>query len=184
MARKFNIFSSSDSGKGLKIFESKAYKEHEQIPMARKFWELRWDVIVWLLCALAFAISFIVEHVWRYGWGPATEHWINLYTRHIIMTGGLSVIAEIPYWVSRVVMHPDYACIAPLFPIIAYYFLSDKDFKNEFNPHSKDRYDEKSSRKATVDDIKKMKKDYKNSEGLFKGFMKMIWINLVRMKKN
>ena len=174
MARKFNIFSSSDSGKGLKIFESKAYKEHEQIPMARKFWELRWDVIVWLLCALAFAISFIVEHVWRYGWGPATEHWINLYTRHIIMTGGLSVIAEIPYWVSRVVMHPDYACIAPLFPIIAYYFLSDKDFKNEFNPHSKDRYDEKSSRKATVDDIKKMKKDYKNSEGLFKGFMMVL----------
>ena len=174
MARKFNIFSSSDSGKGLKIFESSAYKEHERIPMARKFWELRWDVIVWLLCAFAFAISFIVEHIWRYGWGPATEHWINLYSRNALMTGGLSVIAEIPYWILRTLTHPDYACLAPLFPIIAYYFLSDNDFKTEFNPHSKDKYDEKSSRKATIDDIKQMKKDYKNKEGLFKGFMMVL----------
>ena len=174
MARKFNIFSSSDSGKGLKIFESSAYKEHEQIPLARKFWEIRWDIIVWLLCALAFAISFIVEHIWRYGWGPATEHWIDIYTRNVLMTGGFSVVAEIPYWVSRVLMHPDYACLAPLFPIIAYYFLSDNDFKTEFNPHSKDRYDEKSSRKATVEDIKKMGQDPKNKEGLFHGFMMVL----------
>lgn len=174
MARKFNIFSSSDSGKGLKIFESSAYKEHEQTPLARKFWELRYDVILWLICALAFALSFIVEHIWRYGWGPATEHWINIYTRNMLMTGGFSVIAEIPYWISRTFMHPDYACITPLFPIIAYYFLSDDNFKSEFNPHSKDRYDEKSSRKATVDDIKKMAKDHNNKEGLFKGFMMVL----------
>ena len=174
MARKFNIFSSSDSGKGLKIFESSAYKEHEQTPMARKFWELRWDVWVWLLCALAFAISFIVEHVWRYGWGPATEHWINLYTRNTIMTCGVSVIAEIPYWIYRTIMHPDFACLAPLFPIIAYYFLSDSDFKAEFNPNSKDKFEEKSSRKATADDIKKMAQDHNNKEGLFKGFMMVL----------
>ncbi len=174
MARKFNIFSSSDSGKGLKIFDSSAYKEHERTPMARKFWELRWDVIIWLLCALAFAASFIIEHIWRYGWGPASEHWINLYTRNMLRTGGLSVVAEIPYWLSRTFMHTDYACLAPLFPIIAYYFLADDNFKSEFNPHSKDKYEEKSSRKATADDIKQMGTDHKNKEGLFHGFMMVL----------
>jgi len=174
MARKFNIFSSTDSGKGLKIFESSAYKEHEQIPMARKFWELRWDVFIWLVCALAFAASFIIEHIWRYGWGPASEHWTGLYIRNALMTGGLSVVAEIPYWLSRTFMHTDYACMVPLFPIIAYYFLADDNFKSEFNPHSKDKYDEKSSRKATADDIKKMGQDSKNKEGLFHGFMMVL----------
>lgn len=174
MARKFNIFSSTDSGKGLKIFDSSSYKEHERTPMARKFWELRWDVIIWLICALAFAVSFIIEHIWRYGLGPASEHWINLYTRNVLTTGGLSVVAEIPYWLSRTFMHPDYACMAPLFPIIAYYFLSDNAFKSEFNPHSKDKYDEKSSRKATADDIKKMGQVSENKEGLFHGFIMVL----------
>ena len=41
MATKFNIFSSSGSGKGLSIFDSKKYKEHEQAPVARKFWNIR-----------------------------------------------------------------------------------------------------------------------------------------------
>ena len=146
MAIKFNIFSSSDSSKGLKIFESDAYKEHERIPMARKFWELRWDVIIWLVCALAFCFSFAVEHVWRYGWGPASEHWVTIYLKNLLTTFGLSALAEIPFWISRTLQHPDYASLAPLFPIIAYYFLSDDTFKSEFNPYSKDRYDEKSSR--------------------------------------
>jgi len=174
MAMKFNIFSSSDSGKGLKIFESSSYKEHEQIPMARKFWELRWDVVIWLTCALAFGLSFIVEHIWRYGWGPATKVWTGLYMHNMFKTFGLSIISEVPYWVERTFMHPDYACIVPLLPIIAYYFLSDDTFKTEFNPYSKDRYEEKSSRKATAEDIKKMGTDFKNKEGLFHGFMMVL----------
>ena len=173
MAIKFNIFSGSDTGKGLKIFDSTAYKEHEQLPMAREFWKIRWSVFIWLACALAFGLSFIVEHIWRYGWGPASEHWTNLFIRNMIMTGGLSVVAEIPYWISRTFMHPDYACITPLFPVIAYYFLSDDSLKTEFNPAGKDTYDEKTSRKANADDIKKMGRS-SNKEGLFKGFMMVL----------
>jgi len=174
MATKFNIFSGSDTGKGLKIFESNAYKEHERIPMARKFWEIRWNVTIWLLCALAFGFSFAIEHIWRYGWGPATEHWVSIYLRNMIMTCGLSVISEIPFWLARTVQNPDYASITPLLPILAYYFLSDADFKSEFNPHSKDIFDEKTSRKATEDDIKRMGSDFKNKEGLFNGFMMVL----------
>ena len=109
MAIKFNILSSSGSGKGLKIFESSAYKEHEQTPMARKFWELRWDVGIWLICALMFCMSFAVEHIWRYGWGPASEHWTLIYIKNLFMTFGLSAIAEVPYWIIRTLNHPDIA---------------------------------------------------------------------------
>ena len=174
MAIKFNIFSSSGSGKGLKIFESSAYKEHEQAPMARKFWNIRWNIGVWLICALAFGLSFAVEHVWRYGWGIASQNWVAIYIKNMFTTLGLSVIAEIPYWMVRTMQHPDIASITPLLPIIAYYFLSDDTLKAEFNPAGKDNYDEKSSRKATVDDIKKMGKDFKNTDGLFKGFMMVL----------
>ena len=174
MATKFNIFSNSGEGKGLKIFESSSYKEHEQAPMARKFWNIRWDIWVWLICALAFGLSFAVEHVWRYGWGPASSHWVGLYVKNMFATLGLSVIAEIPYWISRTIFHPDFACVTPLIPVIIYYFLVDDTLKSEFNPAGKDNYDEKSSRKATVDDIKKMGKDFNNTEGLFKGFMMVL----------
>lgn len=174
MAIKFNILSSSGSGKGLKIFESSAYKEHEQTPMARKFWELRWDVGIWLICALMFGMSFAVEHIWRYGWGPASEHWTLIYIKNLFMTFGLSAIAEVPYWIIRTLNHPDIASITPLLPILGYYFLSDSTFKSEFNPHSKDKYDEKSARKATAEDIVKMGQDHNNKEGLFKGFMMVL----------
>jgi type IV secretory pathway TraG/TraD family ATPase VirD4 len=50
----------------------------------------------------------------------------------------------------------------------------DDTLKSEFNPAGKDNYDEKSSRKATADDIKKMGTDFKNKEGLFKGFMMVL----------
>ena len=173
MAVKFNIFSNSGSGKGLKIFESTSYKEHEQIPMARKFWELRWDIIAWLICAIAFGFSFVIEHILRYGWGPASQIWSKIFIENMFMTFGLSVVAEIPYWFVRTFEHPEYASVIPLIPIIAYYFLSDDNFKNEFNPHSKDRYEEKSSRKATADDIKKMGL-FGNKEGLFHGFMMVL----------
>ncbi len=174
MAGKFNIFSNSGSGKGLKIFESGAYKEHEQTPMARKFWEIRWNIGVWLVCAAAFAVSFGAEHIWRYGWNMATQHWLSIYFSNLLHSFGLSAIAEVPYWLSRILYHPDFACLAPLIPIMVYYFLADDTFKSEFNPHGKDKYDEKSSRKATADDIKKMGKDWKNKDGLFKGFMMVL----------
>ncbi len=174
MAIKFNIFSNSGSGKGLKIFESSAYKEHEQAPMARKFWNIRWNIGVWLICAFAFGLSFAVEHIWRYGWGIATQHWVAIYIKNMFMTLGMSVIAEIPYWLARTMQHPDIASITPLLPVIVYYFLADDTLKAEFNPAGKDNYDEKSARKATADDIKKMGTNWKNKEGLFHGFMMVL----------
>ena len=174
MAGKFKIFSNSGSGKGLKIFESSAYKEHEQTPMARTFWEIRWNVGIWLICAVAFGFSFWVEHIWRYGWTVATQTWSTVYFHNVITSLGLSVIAEIPYWILRTINNPDYASIAPMIPVLVYYFLADDTFKSEFNPHDKDKYEEKSSRKATAEDIKKMAKDWTNKEGLFKGFMMVL----------
>ena len=174
MATKFNILSASGSGKGLKIFESSAYKENEQTPMARLFWNIRWAVIIWWTCALFFALSFGIEHIWRYGWTDATKQWLEIYFLNALNTFGMSVIAQVPYWIINTVMHPDFASITPLLPIIAYYFLDDDTFKSEFNPYSKDKYDEKTSRKATADDIKKMAADFNNKEGLFKGFMMVL----------
>ena len=170
MAIKFNILSSSGSGKGVGIFDSSKYKEHEQAPVARNFWNIRWNIGVWLICAFAFGLSFAVEHIWRYNWSPATAHWLKIYLENMFITCGMSVVAEIPYWVIRTMQHPDFASMVPLFPIIAYYFLADDTFKSEFNPHGKDNYDEKSSRKATADDIKRMG-FWNNPEGLFNGFM-------------
>ncbi|MEE1029778.1 MAG: type IV secretory system conjugative DNA transfer family protein, partial [Alphaproteobacteria bacterium] len=104
----------------------------------------------------------------------ATQHWIGIYFSQMLSSCGLSVLAEIPHWISRCIMRPDWACITPLLPLIGYYFLADATMTDEFNPHSKDKFDEKSSRKANADDIKKMGTDYKNKEGLFKGFMMVL----------
>jgi len=169
MAIKFNFFSNSGSGKGLNIFKSDAYKEHEQIPMARTFWEIRWAVGIWLICAVAFGVSFIIEHICRYGWSQATEIWTLIYIKNLIMSCGLSALAEIPYWITRTLSNPDIASIIPVLPFIAFYFLSDSTLVSEFNPYGKDNYDEKSSRKATEEDIKRMGKGT-NKEGLFNGF--------------
>lgn len=166
MATKFNFLSASGKGKGLNIFKSSAYKEHEQTPLAREFWSIRWAIIIWLIGALMFACAFPVEQIWRYGWSPATRHWIMLYLQGVLTSGGLTVLAEIPAWVARSVMRPDIQCITPLLPIIGYYFLSDATMTDEFNPHSKDKFDEKSSNKATEADIKKM--------GLLDGFMMVL----------
>ncbi len=173
MAEKFKILSAG-KGKGLNIFKSSAYKEHERTPLAREFWELRWAIGIWLACALAFGLSFIAEHIWRYGWSPASVKWTSLYLHNMLTTGGLSVIAEIPSWLWRCIANTDLACMTPLFPIIAYYFMSDKTLVSEFNPNSKDKFDEKTSNKATADDIKKMAADHKNKEGLFNGFMMVL----------
>ena len=174
MATKFNFLSASGKGKGLSIFRSSAYKEHEQTPLAREFWSIRWSIYIWLIAALMFACTFPVEHIWRYGWSPATQHWIGIYFSQMLSSCGLSVLAEIPHWISRCIMRPDWACITPLLPLIGYYFLADATMTDEFNPHSKDKFEEKTSRKANADDIKKMGADYKNKEGLFKGFMMVL----------
>ena len=174
MAGKFNFFSSSGSGKGFRIFDSSKYKEHEQIPIARKFWNIRWDIGVWLICAFAFGLSFAIEHILRYGWSPATQNWVAIYLKNMFYTFGFSVVAEIPYWIIRTVHHPDFASMVPLFPVIAYYFLVDDTLKSEFNPHGKDTYDEKTARKAIAEDIKRMGTDFTNKEGLFNGFMMVL----------
>lgn len=166
MAKKFNFLSASGKGKGLGIFKSGSYKEHEKTPMAQIFWRIRWGCGIWIACALAFATTFVIEHIWRYGWSPATSVWTKTYFMNLVTSGGLSAIAELPAWVWRCVFRTDMACMVPLLPIIAYYFLSDGTFTDEFNPHGKDKFDEKSSNKASEADIKKM--------GLLDGFMMVL----------
>lgn len=166
MAEKFKILSVGGSGKGLNIFKSSAYKEHEKKPMASLFWSIRWTIGIWLVCAMAFCLSFIFEHIWRYGWSPATAHWTQIYLQHMFSTMGLSVMAEIPDWFIRTVLRTDIMCIIPLFPIIAFYMMADATITKEFNPYGNDKFSEKSSNKATKEDIEKM--------GLFKGFMMVL----------
>ena len=138
MVEKFKILSAGRDSKGLNIFKSSAYKEHEQTPMAQTFWVLRWSIGGWLICALVFCFSFIFEHIWRYGWSPATFDWIKIYLINMVQSAGLSVVAEIPYWITRCIMHPDLPCIVPILPFIAYYLLADDTLKGEFNPNGKE----------------------------------------------
>ncbi len=166
MAEKFKILSAGGSSKGLNIFKSSAYKEHERKPFASLFWSLRWAIGIWLACALAFALSFIAEHFWRYGFSPASWRWMWIYLGNALSTLGLSVVAEIPAWITRCVARPDMACIAPILPVISYFFLADATLVKEFNPYGNDKFAEKSSNKATKEDIEKM--------GLLKGFMMVL----------
>lgn len=166
MVEKFKILSAGGTSKGLNIFKSSAYKEHQRKPMASLFWSLRWAVGIWLVCALAFGLSFWIEHIWRYGWSPATAHWTSLYFHNMLATAGMSVIAEIPDWFVRTLLRTDIACIVPLIPIIAYFFMADATLVKEFNPYGNDKFDEKSSNKATKEDIEKM--------GLLNGFMMVL----------
>ncbi len=166
MPEKFKFLSASGKGKGLGIFKSATYKEHERTPMAQLFWTIRWGVTIWLIAAAAFALSFIAEHIWRYGWSPASSVWTQIYLENMFFTGGLSVVAEIPYWIMRCVTHPDMPCIAPLIVMFGYFMLSDATLTKEFNPHGKDKFDEKSSKKASKEDIEKM--------GLLSGFMMVL----------
>lgn len=166
MADKFKFFSAGGSSKGLNIFNSSAYKEHQRKPMAQIFWTMRWAIGIWLVCALAFALAFIAEHIWRYGWSPASAAWTRIYLINMLTTGGMSVVAEIPGWISRSLMRTDIMCIMPLLPIIAYYFMADSTLVTEFNPYGKDKFAEKSSNKASKEDIEKM--------GLLNGFMMVL----------
>lgn len=166
MVEKFKILSAGGSSKGLNIFKSSAYKEHQRKPMASLFWSLRWAIGIWLVCALAFGLSFWIEHIWRYGWSPATAHWSALYFQNLLSTAGMSAIAEVPEWFVRTLLRTDIACITPLLPIIAYFFMSDATLVKEFNPYGNDKFDAKSSNKATKEDIEKM--------GLLNGFMMVL----------
>ncbi len=166
MAEKFKILSAGGSSKGLNIFKSTSYKEHERTPMAAIFWSLRWAIGIWLVCALAFCASFVIEHFWRYGASPASWTWTKIYMIQLFQSAGMSVIAEIPSWIGRCIMRPDMACMTPLFPIIAYFFMADATLVKEFNPHGGDKFDAKSSRKANKEDIEKM--------GLLNGFMMVL----------
>ena len=166
MVEKFKILSAGGDSKGLNIFKSSAYKEHQRKPMAQVFWSLRWSVGIWLACALAFGLAFIIEHLWRYGFSAASAKWTWLYLQNMLYSGGLSVLAEVPAWFNRAVMRTDIACITPLIPIIAYYLMADSNFVKEFNPYGSDKFSEKSSNKATKEDIEEM--------GLLKGFMMVL----------
>ena len=166
MVEKFKILSAGGSSKGLNIFKSSAYEEHQRKPMASLFWSLRWAIGIWLVCALAFGLSFWIEHIWRYGWSPATAHWSALYFQNLLSTAGMSAIAEVPEWFVRTLLRTDIACITPLLPIIAYFFMSDATLVKEFNPYGNDKFDKKSSNKATKEDIEKM--------GLLNGFMMVL----------
>ena len=174
MAIKFNILSASGKGKGVNIFKSSAYKEHERAPLAREFWSIRWSIITWIITALMFAAAFPIEHIWRYGWSPATQYWISIYLQNMMSSAGLSVLAQIPGWIVRSITNPDYACITPLLPLLGYFFISDATMSDEFNPYSKDKFEEKTAREADVADIKKMGDDHKNPDGLFGGFMMVL----------
>ena len=175
MVEKFKIVSVGGSSKGLNIFKSSAYKEHEAGQFAQMFWIFRWNAMIWCICALMFAFAFIIEHVFRYGWSPASLHWSGIFLGHAIHSFGLSVVAEVPNWIMRAIFSPDFECIVPIIPIIAFYFMADDTLTKEFNPHGKDLYDEKSSRKANAADIKKMGKfAWKTKMGLFQGFMMVL----------
>ncbi len=171
---KIKILSVGGTSKGLNIFKSETYKEHEQKPMAALFWKMRWAVGIWIACAVAFGLAFAIEHVWRVGFSPATWKWLGLYFQNMLFSGGLSVIAEIPSWIMRMVLRTDIPTLAPLLPIIVYGFLAHTVLMEEFNPHGKDKFDEKSSNKANENDILKMKWNFKNKLGLFGGFMMVL----------
>jgi type IV secretion system protein VirD4 len=131
--------------------------------MAQLFWIMRWNVFVWVVCFLGFGFGFAAEHIWRYGWSPATAKWCELFLHNVLYSGTLSIFAEIPAWLGRVFLRTDIATVAPVVPLILYHMLRNDTLEKELNPHGKDKFDEKSSKKATKAEIKKM--------GLLDGFM-------------
>ncbi|MDR1027432.1 MAG: type IV secretory system conjugative DNA transfer family protein [Rickettsiales bacterium] len=159
----FKLFSFTGKGKGLGVFRSSTYKPHEVEPMAQLFWKMRWNGIVFLLCYLGFGAGLIAEHIWRYGWSPASSVWLKLFGQNALSSWGLSILCEVPAWVERVFLRTDMMVAAPIVPLIIYYMLRNDALEKELNPYGKDAFDEESSRKASEDDVKKM--------GLFKGFM-------------
>jgi len=165
MAKKFKFLSSGD-GLGLDIFNSSAYKEWDQLKMAQLFWTLRWVAKIWAICFLVFSISFIFEHLCRYGVTLASWVWTKVYLYNLITSFGLTAFAEIPYWVERTFMHADFACLVPLVPLFGYFLLTDENLIKEFNPNGKEFYDKKSARFATMTDVKEM--------GLIDGFMMVL----------
>ncbi len=163
MAKLPNLLSVGGKGKGFKIFSSAAYKDHEKAPMAQMFWRMRYSLALTILAYIVLALSFPVEHIFRYGFSTATTAWLGLYFNHIVSSFGMSVFAEIPAWFERAFFRTDIYMIVPLVGQIVIYMLRDSEVVKEFNPYGKDKFDEKSSLEAAEKDVEKM--------GLFKGFM-------------
>ena len=166
MAPDFKILSMSGEGRGLGIFDSSKYKIHEREPMAQLFWKMRWNVVVWFLCFFGLGFAFAAEHICRYGWLPATQKWLEFWFSNMLYSGGLSIVAEIPYWIGRVVLRTDIMTIAPVIPFILFHMLRNENLEKELNPRGTDIWAKHSSRVAVEADIKKM--------GLFDGFMMVL----------
>ncbi|MDR0319343.1 MAG: type IV secretory system conjugative DNA transfer family protein [Rickettsiales bacterium] len=165
---KLNLLSASGKGKGLGIFDSSKYKEHKRSPMAQFFWRGRFTLGMYVLLFLLLAASFPAEHILRYGWTPATQHWLQIYLGNFTSSFGLSVFAELPSWLMRVLTRTDIYTIFPVISLLAFFVLHNAAFIKEFNPHGSDAYDSASSRKANEEDIKKMGS---RGKSLFDGFM-------------
>jgi len=162
----FKLFSMSGEGKGLGIFKATAYKPHEVVGMQQMFWRWRWNNFLLVFTFFAFAASFGAEHVWRYGWSPASQQWLLVFWQNALSSFGLSIFAEIPAYLERLIFRTDIAMIAPLIPFVLYYMLHQPDFIEKFNPHGEDVHDKQSTHEATRGDIKAM--------GLFDGFMMVL----------
>ena len=153
MAEKLNLLSVSGKGKGFGIFDSEKYKDHERLRFQIEFWKFRWIFIMFVVSLFVFGASFIAEHVIRYGWSPATAHWILIYLDQVVNTGGLRVFAEIPAWAARIFLRPDFAAAFPFLPIIIFHLVTFKSFLTDINPYGKDYWNSGSSRKANARDV-------------------------------
>ncbi|MDR2770271.1 MAG: type IV secretory system conjugative DNA transfer family protein, partial [Rickettsiales bacterium] len=161
--KKKPFLSYTGKGKGLGIFNSKKYEPHEQDAMGQMFWRIRWNVFVFILTYVALGAAFCIEHVWRYGWSVATQRWLLVFWHNVVKSYGLSILAETPYWLGRMLFRTDLPTVAPLVALIFYYVLRNDAFETELNPYGTDQYNKGSSKKATIADIRRMK--------LFDGFI-------------
>ncbi|MDR2685302.1 MAG: type IV secretory system conjugative DNA transfer family protein [Rickettsiales bacterium] len=167
---KLKLLSASGKGKGLGVFLSSKYDDHEQTPMARFFWRGRFAVFALLVLFLSLAAAFPAEHILRYGWTHATQIWLSIYLQNFLSSFGLSVFAEIPDWAVRVILRTDIYTIFPMLAFAVYIIINNDNFKS-LGPYGSDVFDKKSSRKANEKDIKKMGG---KGASLFDGFMMVL----------
>ena len=148
---------------GFGVFNSSKYKPHDQINKAMMFWKMRWNAAITLLTIPLFGAALCLEYVWRYGWSPASLRWIEVFWANAVTSFGLSIFAEIPFYLDRLLFRTDIAMLAPLIPLLAYFMLRNDDYELTQNPHGDDEYAKNSAKEAVDADIKKM--------GLLKGFI-------------
>ncbi|MCL2369179.1 MAG: type IV secretory system conjugative DNA transfer family protein [Alphaproteobacteria bacterium] len=154
MAKKLNLLSVSGKGLGFGIFDSSKYsKDHDRLRNELIFWKFRWVFFMFLASMVVFGLSFAAEHVFRYGMSPAAMQWIAIYFDQVINTGGIRIFAEVPAWISRIILRPDFPAVLPLIPIAAFYLMTFDTFLSEINPYGKDIWNEHTARKANQRDI-------------------------------